>query len=207
VEGLELQQRRVQPLLELRVPFAVPRAELEAIERGAEDPELDALIEACRRIAAAEDRIVLYGLDEAEIRGIAGDSPHAPVTLPNDFTEYPSVVAEAIERLRIAGVAGPYSIVLGPRWYDALARTTGPGGYPILEHLRRLLDGPPIWSPALEGGIVISRRGGDYRLVLGQDATIGYRGHDAEHVHLFVEESMTFRALAPEASVWLRSPA
>jgi uncharacterized linocin/CFP29 family protein len=207
VEGLELQQRRVQPLLELRVPFAVPRAELEAIERGAEDPELDALIEACRRIAAAEDRIVLYGLDEAEIRGIAGDSPHAPIELPNDFTAYPAVVAEAIERLRIAGVAGPYSIVLGPRWYDALARTTGPGGYPILEHLRRLLDGPPIWSPALEGGIVISRRGGDYRLVLGQDATIGYRGHDAEHVHLFVEESMTFRALAPEASVWLRSPA
>jgi uncharacterized linocin/CFP29 family protein len=68
-----------------------------------------------------------------------------------------------------------------------------------------LLDGPPIWSPALDGGVVISRRGGDYRLVLGEDAVIGYRGHDAEHVHLYVEESMTFRALAPEASVWLKS--
>lgn len=208
VEGLELQQRRVQPLLELRVPFAVPRAELEAIERGAQDPELGGLVDACRRIARAEDRIVLYGNDDAGIRGIAGDSPHPPIVLPGDFTGYPGVVAEAIERLRIAGVAGPYSIALGPRWYDGLARTTGAGGYPILEHLRRLLDGPPIWSPALdEGGILISRRGGDYRLVLGQDAVVGYRGHDAEHVHLYVEQSMTFRLLAPEASVQLKGPA
>lgn len=204
VEGLELQQRRVQPLVELRVPFTVPRAELDAIERGAEDPELDALVDACRRIAVAEDKIVFYGLDDAGIRGIAGDSPHAPIALPSNLTDYPAVVTEATERLRLAGVSGPYSIVLGPRWYDALARTTGPGGYPILEHLQRLLDGPPIWSPALDGGIVISRRGGDYRLVLGEDAVIGYRGHDAEHVHLYVEESMTFRALAPEASVWLK---
>jgi uncharacterized linocin/CFP29 family protein len=206
IDGLQLQQRRVQPLLELRVPFAVPRVELEAIERGAEDPELGAIVDACRRVALAEDRIVLYGHDDTATRGIVGDSPHAPIVLPGDFTGYPGVVAEAIERLRGAGVAGPYVIALGPRWYDALARTTGPGGYPILEHLRRLLDGPPIWSPALEGGIVISRRGGDYRVVLGQDAVIGYRGHDAEHVHFYVEESMTFRLLAPEASVQLKSP-
>jgi uncharacterized linocin/CFP29 family protein len=206
VEGLELQQRRVQPLLELRVPFAVARAELEAIERGAEDPELGAVVEACRRVALAEDRIVLYGHDDTATRGIAGDSPHAPIVLPSDVTGYPGSVAEAIERLHIAGVAGPYALALGPSWYDALTRTTGSGGYPVLEHLRRLIDGQPIWSPALEGGLVISRRGGDYRLVLGQDAVIGYRGHDAEHVHFYVEESMTFRLLAPEASVQLKSP-
>lgn len=207
VEGLELQQRRVLPLLELRVPFAVPRAELEAIERGAEDPDLAALVDACRRIARAEDRIVLYGNEDTAVRGIVGDSPHAPVALPSDVAAYPGVVAEAIERLHSAGVSGPYSMALGPRRYDALARTTAPGGYPILEHLRRLLDGPPIWAPALDDdGLLFSRRGGDYRLVLGQEAVIGYRGHDAEHVHLYVEESMTFRLLAPEASVHLKSP-
>lgn len=208
VDGLELQERRVQPLLELRVPFAVPRAELEAIERGAEDPDLAALIDACRRIARAEDRIVLYGHDDAGVLGMIGDSPHAPVDLPMDFTGSPHAIVEATERLRTAGVEGPYSMVLGPRWYDALARTAGPGGYPILEHVKRLLSGSIVWSPALdEGGVVLSQRGGDYRLVLGQDAAIGYRGHDAEHVHLFIEESMTFRLLAPEASVWLKSPA
>lgn len=206
-EGLELKQRRVLPLLELRVPFAVARAELEAIERGAQDPDLDALTDACRRIARAEDRIVFYGHVDTGVGGIAGDTPHAPIALPGDFTDYPSVIAEAIERLRIAGVEGPYTLALGPRWYDAIARTTG-AGYPILEHVRRLLDGPPVWSPALDdGGILLSRRGGDYRLVIGQDATVGYRGHDAEHVHLYVEESMTFRLLSPEAGVALKSPA
>ena len=204
-EGLELQQRRVQPLLELRVPFAVPRAELEAIERGAEDPDLDALVDACRRIARAEDRVVFYGNEETGVGGIAADSSHAPVALPGDFAEYPGAVAEAIERLRTAGVEGPYALALGPRWYDAIARTTG-AGYPILGHLRRLIDEPAVWSPALdEGGLLISRRGGDYRLVIGEDAAVGYRGHDAEHVHLYVEQSMTFRLLSPEAGVWLKS--
>lgn len=208
VEGLELQERRVQPLLELRVPFAVTRAELEAIERGAEDPELDPLIDACKRLARAEDRVILYGHDDSGVRGIVGDSPHPPVVLPGDFTGYPGVVAEAIERMRGAAVEGPFTIALGPRWYDALVRTAAPGGYPVLEHLRRLLEGPPIWSPALdEGGVLVSRRGDDYRLVLGQEAVVGYRGHDAEHVHLYVEESLTFRLLSPEAGVALKGRA
>jgi len=207
VEGLQLAQRRVLPLLELRVPFSVSREELEAIERGAQDPELGPLVDGCQSLARAEDRLILYGHDDAALRGIVQDSPHAPIVLPGDFTGYPGVVAEAIERLRMAAVEGPYKIVLGPRWYDALVRTTGPGGYPVLEHLRRLLDGPPVWSPSIEeGGLVISQRGDDYQLVLGQDAVIGYRGHDEQHVHLYAEESMTFRLLSPEASVCLKSP-
>jgi uncharacterized linocin/CFP29 family protein len=206
VPHLELDVRQLQPLLELRVPFKVSRAEIGAIERGASDPDLRTLVDACRSIAAAEDRIAFLGYEPGGAQGMISGSSHPAVSMHGDFALYPGVVAEAIERLRYAGVAGPYAIALGPRWYDGLARTAGPGGYPILEHVRRLLDGPTVWAPALEDGVVLSMRGGDYQLVIGQDVTIGYRGHNAEDVLLYAEESMTFRLLAPEAAVGLKNP-
>lgn len=49
-------------------------------------------------------------------------------------------------------------------------------------------------------------RGGDFELVVGQDLSIGYLSHDAENVRLYIEESLTFRLLTPEAAVPLVYP-
>ena len=78
------------------------------------------------------------------------------------------------------------------------------GGYPLLEHLRLILGGPALWAPSVDGAIVLSQRGGDYDLVVGQDVAIGYLEHDATDVQLYLEESFTFRVLSPEAAVALR---
>ena len=53
--------RRIQPLVELRIPFEVSRAELDAIDRGARDPDLDSVTVAAREIAVAEDRAIFHG--------------------------------------------------------------------------------------------------------------------------------------------------
>jgi len=47
----------------------------------------------------------------------------------------------------------------------------------------------------------VSRRGGDYELRLGQDLSIGYLTHDADHVELYFTESFTFAVYTAEASV------
>lgn len=93
-----------------------------------------------------------------------------------------------------------------PTWnaYAALAATTGPGGYPVLQHVRRVLDVTTVWAPALNGAVVPSTRGDDFRLVVGQDLSIGYCAHDSERVALYLEESFTFRLMSPEAAVPLR---
>ena len=52
-------------------------------------------------------------------------------------------------------------------------------------------------------GLLLSRRGGDYELHLGQDLSIGYDSHDADQVQLYLQESLTFLALTAEASVTL----
>jgi uncharacterized linocin/CFP29 family protein len=70
-----------------------------------------------------------------------------------------------------------------------------------MEHVRRLLDGPIVWAPAVDGAVVLSVRGGDFELTVGQDFSIGYLEHTASAVRLYLQESFTFRVLAAEAAV------
>lgn len=70
--------------------------------------------------------------------------------------------------------------------------------------VRRLLDGPVVWAPAIDGAIVLSLRKGDFELTIGQDLSIGYLDHDAGQVRLCLQESFTFRVLTAEAAVPLR---
>ena len=198
--SLSAKLREVQPLIELRVPFDLPISEIDDIERGA-DPDLDAVVEASRRLALAEDRTIYYGSKAANVQGIVSASTQTPITLSNDFQSFPGYVSEAIEQLRISGVSGPYAIALDADSYTALARTTGAGGYPVLQHVRRFLDGPIVWAPALQGALVLSLRGGDFQLVVGEDVSVGYLDHDRQKISLYLEESFTFRLLSPEAAV------
>ena len=68
-----------------------------------------------------------------------------------------------------------------------------------------MLDGDIIWAPAIDGALLVSGRGGDYELRLGQDLSIGYRSHDADSVQLYFIESFTFAVYTTEASVALNA--
>lgn len=203
-DGVEPQLRKVQPMMELRVPFELKRSEMEAIRRGAKDADLEPVTQAAQKIAIAEDKVVFAGFESGNVTGIAGAADAAAMTLSEDHEEYPKVVAGAINTLRLAGVEGPYAIALGPRCYKGLTETTGSGGYRVYDHVVKLLDGPAIWAPAIDGAVVLSMRGGDFELVVGQDFSIGYLDHTAEIVRLYLQESLTFRVHAPEAAVPLR---
>ena len=198
--GVEARLRKVMPLVELRVPFELSREELEAVGRGGDDPDLDAVRQAARKAALAEDKAVFHGYAGAGIEGIMQAADPAGLKLTDNFEKYPAVVAEAVAKLRAAGVDGPYGIALGPRCYIGLTKTTV-GGYPVMEHVRRLLTGPIVWAPAVDGATVLSVRGGDFELSVGQDFSIGYLDHTASTVRLYLQESFTFRVHSPEAAI------
>ena len=84
-----------------------------------------------------------------------------------------------------------------------MLETSEHGGYPLLDHLRKIIDGPLVWSPGVEGAVVVSQRGGDFLLRSGEDLSIGYDSHDAEAVELYLVESFSFRVATPEAAVAL----
>ena len=198
--------RAVLPLVELRVPFEMLRSELDAIDRGAKDPDTDPVIAAARSIAIAEDRAVFHGYPAAGIQGICEARADVAVALTDDTEAYPVMVANALTRLRDEGVHGPYAVALSERCYANLTEATQVG-YPVLAHVKRLIDGPLVWAPGLEGAVVVSTRGGDFELTVGQDFSIGYLDHDAERVRLYIEESFTFWLQSPQAAVPLVYPA
>ncbi len=197
--GVEVRVRKVLPLVEMRSVFVLSREELEALDRGAPDVDLQPATEAAHNAALAEDKMVFYGLEEAGVAGIAEVAPTA-LTLNDDYLRYADAVAGALEQLRSAGIAGPYAIALGPRCYTGLTQTRD-AGYPVIEHVRRLLDGPIVWAPAADGAVVLSLRGGDFQLNVGQDFSIGYLDHDESSVRLYIEETCTFHVNTPEAAV------
>ena len=192
--------RRIQPLVELRIPFEVSCADLDAIDRGARDPDLAAVTAAAREIAIAEDRAIFHGYEAAHITGICEAQKGKAVPLGGSHADYPDAVAAALKKLRDEGVEGPFAVVLSEDLYKDLAARTD-GGYPILSHVQRLVDGDVHAAPGLDGGLVISMRGGDFELTVGQDFSIGYIDHTVETVRLYIEESFTFLVLSPQAAI------
>ncbi len=204
-EGVSGLQRRVLPVIEVRADFQLSREELRAADRGADDVDLEALDRAAHRIAVSENVAVFHGWHGA-FQGIAEVSPYEQVALGELSEAYPRHAAGAVERLLCSGIVGPYGLALGREQYRRVVETAEHGGYPLLEHLAKILEGGPIvWAPGVQGAVVLSMRGGDFSFHSGQDLSIGYDSHDSETVSLYLEESFSFHVATPEAAVALKA--
>jgi uncharacterized linocin/CFP29 family protein len=201
-EGVSATQRRVLALVEVRADFELSRQELGDADRGAQDTDLEALDRAAHQMAVAENAAVFNGWP-GSITGIAQATPHERLPLGGAADDYPRAVAGATERLLCEGVMGPYGLALGRGQYRKVVETTEHGGYPLLDHLRKILEGPIVWAPGVDGAVVLSLRGGDFLFESGQDLSIGYDSHDSAVVRLYLEQSFSFRVVTPEAAVVL----
>ncbi len=201
-DGVTALRRRALPLVEVRAEFTISRSELRDDDRGAADADLEPLDRAARQIAIAENKAVFHGWSEASIQGIAELAPHQ-LTLGDAPDKYPRPVAAAVEELLNSGISGPYALALGSDQYRRVVQTAENGGYPLLEHLRKIIEGPLVWAPGVDGAVVISQRGDDFRFESGQDLSIGYLDHDADGVRLYLEQSFSFHVATPEAAVAL----
>ena len=203
-DGVEARLRRVQPLIEVRVPFSLDREVLDGVARGAKTLDLEAVVEAAERAARTEDGAIFNGYAAAAITGIIESSPHSPVALSGAMERFPEALLAALQVLREAGVSGPYALALGDEWYRKVSLTTLTG-HPIRRWIeQQILEGPILWTPSVESALLLSVRGGDFQLTVGQDLSVGYSRHDAKTVELFLTESFTFRVLDGAAAVALR---
>src|SRR5580698_8327370 len=201
-EGIVARQREVNALVELRVPFELDRQTIDDVARGANDSDWQPAKDAARKIAYAEDGAIFEGYSDAGIVGIRQGTNNPKMTLPGDVREYPDAIAQGLSQLRLVGVNGPYAVLLGADAYTALAETSD-HGFPVLEHVKRLVDDKIIWAPAIQGAFVVTTRGGDFDLHIGQDVSIGYLSHTDATVTLYLQETFTFLLLTTEAAVAL----
>lgn len=193
--------RRVQPLVETRVRCELDIWELDNLSRGAPDVDLAALESAARRAARFEDRAILLGLEQARIEGLAGSTSHAALEYEHEPAGFLSAVSSGMVSLRRAAIEGPFALVVDEETFLFLA--SAPTGYPFLKQVGSMLGGPVVESDLVEGGLLVSLRGGDFRLTLGQDFSVGYETHDSRTVRLFITESFTFRSMEPRAVISL----
>ena len=204
-EGIRASQRDARALVELRVPFELDRQAIDDVERGSYDSDWQPLKDAARKMAFAEDRAVFEGYASAGIEGIRRGTSNPAMTVPANARDYPNAIAQALTQLRLAGVNGPYSVLLSADAYTGISETSD-HGYPVLQHVKRLLEGEIIWAPAIAGAFVLTTRGGDFALHIGQDVSIGYFNHTDAAVRLYLQETFTFLLLTPEAAVGLAPP-
>jgi uncharacterized linocin/CFP29 family protein len=204
-DGIVARQREAKALVEIRVPFELDRAAIDDVERGSNDSDWQPAKDAARQIAFAEDGAIFEGYSAAGIGGIRQGTSNPIMELPTDVRDYPEAIAQALSRLRLVGVNGPYSVLLGADAYTALAETSD-HGYPVLEHVKRLVNDEIIWAPAIAGAFVLTTRGGDFGLYIGQDVAIGYSSHTDTAVRLYLQETFTFLLLTTEAVVALAPP-
>ena len=202
-DGVLARQRQVAPLIEFRVPFRLTRQAVDDVERGAQDSDWQPVKDAARQIAFAEDRAIFEGYPAGGIAGIrrggqqpAGDAARRRDRLPGWRSPRP------------CATCGWLASTARTRWCSAPTRTPPSArprdhGYPVYEHIKRLISGEIIWAPAIEGAFVLTTRGGDFALHLGQDVSIGYLGHDAASIELYLQETLTFLVATSEAAVAL----
>lgn len=202
VEGVSAGLRVVQPLVEIRTPIFLDTMELDMVARGADDPDLSGVVHAAERTARVEDHAIFNGYPEGSIAGILPSSPHTPITVEG-AGNWPGAIVRAKEVLRTAGISGPYALAMGPSVYDELSAASE-DGYPIRKRIeRQIIDGPFVWAPALKGAVLLSIRGGDFELSVGQDLSIGFASYERSRIELYLTESFTFRVLEPAAAVHL----
>lgn len=190
---------QVMPLVESRASFTLDIWELDNAARGAEDIDLEPMEEAARQMASFEEKSIYYGLEKAGITGIKNQSEHEPVEFPESTDELLNTLSTQLAIFKRHGIEGPYSLVVSENDWERLSGQVA--GYPLRKQLKYLLKGSIILSPFIDEAFLVSERGGDFRLTLGQDLSIGYNFHDKNTVELYFTESFTFQCFEPPAVV------
>lgn len=200
-KGMNFGVREVLPMVEIRKPFEVDLWEIDNIERGAKDVNLDSLEKAAKAIANFEENIIYKGLPNSGIKGLAKSSQYRAENLPENPENILGFVGKQMNRLRNNAVKGPYTLILEEKYWLELINITD--SYPITRQLKDLLGGQIIVNDNINKSFLISERGGDFELTIGQDTAIGYESHTSEKANMYLTESLTFRVLSPEAVVVL----
>lgn len=190
---------QVLPLVEARIPFELDIWELDNIARGARDLDLSALEDAAREMAKFEESVIYDGMKTANIKGLKNSSDYTPIAFPKTSEDVVSTVAKAVAQLKAKSIEGPYTLVLGSEKWQ-LVNSFGKG-YPLKKQIESLLGGSIILAPNITDAYLVSERGGDFELTIGQDISIGYESHNNKKVQLYFTESFTFQVIEPASVV------
>ncbi|MBC2850813.1 bacteriocin family protein [Cetobacterium sp. 8H] len=190
-EGLSYGIHQVQPFVENRITFTLNRWELDNVERGAKDIDYKNLDEAVKKAAKFEERAIFNGLDEACIVGILKDEKER-LEFGNTEAETIKNLMYGVSKLRNTGFTkGPYALVVSLEKFIYLNMINLNDS--LAKRLEKILGMPIIVSNNISEAILVPFDDENIELILGEDFSLGYQGHDKKEIELFVTETFTFR--------------
>ncbi|MDY0244532.1 MAG: family 1 encapsulin nanocompartment shell protein [Sphaerochaeta sp.] len=188
-----------KPLTEARIRFSLNKWELDNLARGAKDIDFDTLDAAIEKLALFEERAIYDGYEKGGIKGLKESSEHKALTFGKESSDILASITEGLILLKKSYVHGPYSLIVGKEGWIALNKEAH--GQNLLERVERMLGSKVVYSPNIEGALLLPYDSEDLELTIGQDFALGYETHDTKEVTLFATESFTFRVLEPKAIV------
>lgn len=196
-DGVQIGIREVIPLMEVRKPFTLDLWELDNASRGASDLDLGVIEKAAQQMAGFEDQCLYYGFDNNIAPGLMNAVDEKPLKVKLNTSDFLRAVADQVSSLQRNAVEGPYTMILPVRaWINLVGDSTT---YPFKLLLKEIIGGDIIVHHHNKDIFLVSERGGDIELHLGQDISLGYEGHDQKKVKLFYSESFTYQIHGPEA--------
>ncbi len=202
--GLTYGIHKIHHLVETRIPFELDIREMDNVVRGAKDLDLASLEDAARKIALFEEKVVYHGMPEANIKGLKICKGERCLTIGSQPEQLLEAIAQGVTTFTERSIEGPYSFVVGPKLWSRMSAHVQ--GYPVKMQAENILGGTVVLSPYLsedygDEAFMVSTRGGDFELIIGQDLAVGYETHNAEKVKLYFTESFTFRILETAAVI------
>jgi uncharacterized linocin/CFP29 family protein len=192
---------QVLPLIETRSSFSLDLWELDNAARGAKDLNLDVMDKAAFNIGEFEEKLIYNGFPRANVTGLKEVNKNKSYKYPEKIESLPETISRLISEFVKSSVEGPYSLVLSTDRWEKLSSFVN--GYPLKKVIKDLIGGNIILAPAIDDAYLVSTRGGDFRLTVGQDLSIGYQSHDHKNVNLYFMESFTFQIIEPAAVIKL----
>ncbi len=185
---------KVKPLVETRTGFTLNRWEMDNLARGARDVDLGPLEDAARKAALFEENTIFNGYEKGNIEGLA-QAADRTLEFGQDSSSIMDAVTDGVLTLKNNFATPPLTLVAGEKVWHQINHEAGV--YPLYKQITELIEGDILFSPALEGALLLPYNHEDLELNLGIDFSIGYQDHDSKNVRLYMAESFTFRVLDP----------
>lgn len=183
---------KIKPLVEARASFELNKWELDNIERGAKDVELDALEKACENLALFEEETIYNGYKTGDIEGLTKSAGHK-MELGKDANSILKAIGNGKYALKNSYVDVPFSLIVSEEAYDRI-NIISEGTY-LIDTIEKIIGGQVVRSKVVKGAIMIPYKDDDLEFTVGQDLAIGYEGETDKTVKLFVTESIMLRVL------------